>query len=234
MTDVITASARTLEHRDIDADFEHLREIMTGWSFRKSTGLGGEQPYYIYDYPATQELEVQEHIPTLVNQLQTMTPSDAPGDYAPKVLVMDLYHEVLEMIKQRQVLNRVLNNEQRMHTRMSNSAASDRFLKLLDNMVYGDGANLAEFMNAQYDEKKAQDEADIVFITGVGSVYPYVRAHTLLENLQGCIDDCPLVLFYPGTYATRSNTGSTMSLFSLIDTDNYYRARNLREMTPKR
>lgn len=47
MTDVITASARTLEHRDIDADFEHLREIMTGWSFRKSTGLGGEQPYYI-------------------------------------------------------------------------------------------------------------------------------------------------------------------------------------------
>ena len=31
-----------------------------------------------------------------------------------------------------------------------------------------------------------------IFITGIGKVYPYIRAHTLLNALQGRIDDRPL------------------------------------------
>lgn len=81
MTDFIAGVEAADERRDIDADFAHLREIMESRSFRTNSGLAGEQPYYIYDYPPRQELEVAEHIRQLVSQLQTMTPK-YDGDYA--------------------------------------------------------------------------------------------------------------------------------------------------------
>lgn len=52
MTDSITSIEFADERRDIDAEFAHLREIMESRSFRTNSGLAGEQPYYIYDYPA--------------------------------------------------------------------------------------------------------------------------------------------------------------------------------------
>lgn len=97
MTDFIAGVEAADERRDIDADFAHLREIMESRSFRTNSGLAGEQPYYIYDYPPRQELEVAEHIRQLVSQLQTMTPK-YDGDYAPQVLTLDLFDVVLEIL----------------------------------------------------------------------------------------------------------------------------------------
>ena len=73
MADSIAGIGFVDERRDIDADFAHLYEIMESRSFRTNSGLAGEQPYYIYDYPPMQELEVAEHIKQLANRLQTMT-----------------------------------------------------------------------------------------------------------------------------------------------------------------
>ena len=87
MADSIAGIGFVDERRDIDADFAHLYEIMESRSFRTNSGLAGEQPYYIYDYPPMQELEVAEHIKQLANRLQTMTPKD-DGDYAPQVLTL--------------------------------------------------------------------------------------------------------------------------------------------------
>lgn len=81
MTDSIDGVDSENGHRDIDAEFARLREIMASRRFRTSSGLAGEQPYYIYDYPAEQELEVADHIRLLKTQLETMTPAD--GGYAP-------------------------------------------------------------------------------------------------------------------------------------------------------
>lgn len=85
MTDSITSIEFADERRDIDAEFAHLREIMESRSFRTNSGLAGEQPYYIYDYPAVQELEVAEHTKQLANQLRTMTPK-YDGDFARRCL----------------------------------------------------------------------------------------------------------------------------------------------------
>jgi hypothetical protein len=51
MADSIADIGFVDERRDIDADFAHLYEIMESCSFRTNSGLAGEQPYYIYDYP---------------------------------------------------------------------------------------------------------------------------------------------------------------------------------------
>lgn len=65
---------------------------------------------------------------------------------------------------------------------------------------------------------------DVVFITGVGEIYPVLRLHGLFETLQqqGVFSDVPVVAFYPGRY-----TGQSLSLFSKLPDGNYYRAFDL-------
>ena len=41
---------------------------------------------------------------------------------------------------------------------------------------------------------------DLVLVSGVGSVWPLLRTHSLLNNLQPVMGRTPLVLFYPGRY----------------------------------
>lgn len=230
MTDSSTSIALAEERRDIDAEFVHLREIMESRSFRTNSGLAGEQPYYIYDYPATQELEVAEHIRQLAKQLRTMTP-EYDGDFAPQVLTLDLYDIAIEILEHRGFLDRMLNIEEQRHMKVASNNRDDKFLGLLDNMM-GSGTNqLPDTIRDHYKAARAEGGADIVFITGIGKVYPYIRAHALLNTLQGRIDERPLVLFYPGTFARSASSGSSMSLFGCLPGDNYYRARNLREMS---
>ena len=232
MSGTATEAVISGERRDIDADFDKLRRIMESLSFRRSTGMAGEQAFYIYDYPPIQELDVAEHIPQLVKQLQTMTPK-ADDDYASRVLVIDLYDVAIEALRNRGVLEKVLGIEEKRHQVVSSNVREDRFLSLLNNMLGADAQQVPDLITKHYENAREDNNADIVFLTGVGKVYPYIRAHTLLNTLQGRIDDCPLVLFYPGTYASKSASGSTLTLFGCLPEDNYYRARDLMEMSDR-
>ena len=59
----------------------------------------------------------------------------------------------------------------------------------------------------------------VVFLTGVGKVFPFVRSHNVLNNLHQVLDSVPVVMFYPGTW-----NGQSLSLFGTISDGNYYRA----------
>lgn len=179
MTDFIAGVEAADERRDIDADFAHLREIMESRSFRTNSGLAGEQPYYIYDYPPRQELEVAEHIRQLVSQLQTMTPK-YDGDYAPQVLTLDLFDVVLEILGNRGILDRVLNREAKRHRKVSSDAHTDKFLGLLDNVLGADTAQLPDTIRDHYKQAKSEGGANIVFITeSARSTRIFVRIHCL-------------------------------------------------------
>jgi hypothetical protein len=62
-------------------------------------------------------------------------------------------------------------------------------------------------------------EHAVVFLTGVGKVFPFVRSHNVLNNLHQILDSVPVVMFYPGNW-----NGQTLSLFGTINDGNYYRA----------
>lgn len=47
---------------DINLRFEHLKEKMIDPKFQKNKGLSNEVGYWIFDYPANQELEVRKKI----------------------------------------------------------------------------------------------------------------------------------------------------------------------------
>ena len=63
---------------------------------------------------------------------------------------------------------------------------------------------------------------DLVILSGVGTVWPLLRSHSLLNNLQPVMGETPLVMFYPGRY-----DGLSLRLFGKIKSDNYYRAFRL-------
>ena len=77
----------------------------------------------------------------------------------------------------------------------------------------------------KFRESVEDDGQSIVLIVGVGKVYPIIRSHTILNNLQSVFRNNPVVMLYPGTYD--SNQKMTLRLFDRLDDDNYYRAFNL-------
>lgn len=67
-----------------------------------------------------------------------------------------------------------------------------------------------------------------MFISGVGHVYPFIRSHGILNNMDELTYDCKLILFFPGDYNNQQ-----LKLFGLVPDENYYRGINLNELTPK-
>ncbi|EHO19073.1 hypothetical protein HMPREF9466_01865 [Fusobacterium necrophorum subsp. funduliforme 1_1_36S] len=59
---------------------------------------------------------------------------------------------------------------------------------------------------------------NFMILTGVGKVFPIVRTHTILNNLQNILEDTKVLLFFPGEY-----TSTDLRLFGFED-NNYYRA----------
>ena len=59
-------------------------------------------------------------------------------------------------------------------------------------------------------------------MSGVGSAYPLIRSHGLLNNLPRIMGRVPLVVFYPGKY-----DGQSLRLFGRLSDNNYYRAFRL-------
>lgn len=63
---------------------------------------------------------------------------------------------------------------------------------------------------------------DVILITGIGEVYPFMRAHNILDNIQHLFGEVPVVVAYPGKF-----NGQTLSLFGRLQDGNYYRAFDL-------
>jgi hypothetical protein len=69
---------------------------------------------------------------------------------------------------------------------------------------------------------------DIAFITGVGEVYPFVRTHHILDELE---TDKPLVLWFPGEFERKPDGRTVMNVLSVnADQGGYYRATNVYDL----
>ena len=101
------------------------------------------------------------------------------------------------------------------------------FLKMLQNML-DPQMHLAPAIK----ELMAAESFQILFLTGVGEVFPFVRSHTVLNNLQTVVSDKPMLMFFPGRYEQSETLGSALVLFSRLKDDQYYRAKNILEQEP--
>ena len=95
--------------------------------------------------------------------------------------------------------------------------SKDKFLRALQSSL-----NIHEILMPKISQLIEKAKADINFITGIGLVFPYIRSHTILNNLQNIAKESPTIIFFPGKY-----DGNTLNLFGLLKDDNYYRAFNI-------
>jgi hypothetical protein len=63
---------------------------------------------------------------------------------------------------------------------------------------------------------------DVLMLTGVGAVFPFMRVHSLLEALQPHFADIPILVMYPGVF-----DGRHVKLFDKLRPNDYYRAFNV-------
>ena len=181
---------------------EVLRERLKSADFLANKGLGNEVGFYLFCYDPALELEVREFVRGLVKESES-------GSLGCRIVKRDLYDVFLGICEKKRILEKIPQQEQRrgldaLRQLLQRSASVEMFV---ESMAYGDHQN-----------------GDVVFITGVGEIYPVLRLHGLFETLQqqGVFSDVPVVAFYPGRY-----TGQSLSLFSKLPDGNYYRAFDL-------
>lgn len=113
---------------------------------------------------------------------------------------------MIEIAKEKRIFDRIFDIEKRQ--------GKDTLFKAMTNF-----AKPSIFLDKM---KHQLGDHNVVFITGVGKVYPFVRSHNILNNLQEVIDKIPVVMFFPGKY-----DGQSLQLFGKLKDDNYYRAFRL-------
>ena len=183
---------------------DRLNQILpkiTSDTFLSGKGLGNEIAFYIFDYPPDAELRIREHIAFVLDHL----PKQKPGL---RVVHINLLDFVIEHLRQRKLLDKAME--------MQKTKGDAFVLKQLSPLLHPNKIAPA------FAEVAQPDRHDLVLVSGVGSVYPMLRAHSLLNNLHAVMGHTPLVLFYPGRY-----DGQALRLFGKLQNNNYYRAFKL-------
>jgi bacteriophage exclusion system BrxB-like protein len=183
---------------------ERLNQVLprvTSDSFLSGAGLGNEIAFYIFAYPPEDELDVRRHITFLLEQI----PRHRPGL---RVKHVDLFDFAIGHLRDRNLLHKTI----RMQREKDPKHVIAQLEKVLD----------PEKTKNVFADVAAPDKHDLVFVSGVGNVFPMMRAHKLLNNIHSVMGSTPLVLFYPGRY-----DGQHLALFGKLRSDNYYRAFKL-------
>jgi len=190
-----------MKQENIVKKFDKIYAKVTTDAFLKMKALGGEVPFFISSYPIEQQNEVYREIERLKRRLH---------EKAIEVIEVNLYDIVIEILRERNILEKLLEKEK--------SLGPDKMEKTLLGVL-----DIQRSVIPHIQRKVTENpEARILFLTGIGEVYPYLRSHIILNNLQNAVKQIPTLMFYPGHY-----TGRSLELFGRFKDDNYYRAFSL-------
>ena len=168
--------------------------------FLANRGVANEVRYYVFDYEPCDELIIREKIKALKKQNNP----DADGF---QIIEFDLYEMVISILDEKGYIDKCVKFEEQKGMEYLYTAVT-KMLRLTndDNLIVN---RILE----------STPENAVVFLTGVGKVFPFVRSHNVLNNLHQVLDSVPVIMFYPGTW-----NGQSLSLFGTITDGNYYRA----------
>ena len=185
--------------------FQHLFDVVSGQRFLNKQGLGNEVPFFICPFKPEEAVDMGRIQRQLVNRL------DQAGV---RILEINLYDLSIELLKEREIWNQVIDMEE--------SISKEQLKELLQGVLDPE-AHLVPAIAA----KLQSNEFDVLFLSGVGEVYPYIRSHNVLNNLQSTAKEKPTVMFFPGSYTHSLESGASLDLFGKLHDDKYYRAFNI-------
>lgn len=182
---------------DIKHELDRIKARISDANFLANKGLSNEVGIHVFTYAPQDELVVRDCVERLVN-----TPSDVF-----RIIECDLYKILLAILEEKRVLGTIPSMEEK--------KGKDYLLTQLQKIATPE----AFIAKMRYEPHLP---GDVIFLTGVGSVYPFMRSHKMLDSMQQVFSDVPIVMFYPGEF-----NGQSLSLFDKFHDGNYYRAFNL-------
>lgn len=185
--------------------FQHLFTVISGQRFLNKQGLGNEIPFFICPFKPEETVEMERLQRQLINRL---------AQVGVRILEINLYDLSIEILKERDIWDQVLE--------MEDSVSKEQLKELLQGVLDPE-AHLVPAIAA----KLASADFEVLFLSGVGEVFPYIRSHNVLNNLQSTAKEKPTIMFFPGSYTHSLESGASLDLFGRLHDDKYYRAFNI-------
>lgn len=174
-----------------------LRGNIQEEDFLLGRGLSNEVNIRMFCYDAEDEMIVQH----FVNQLKVDQSLNC------RLIECNLYEIFLSICDDKRITKSIPSMEER--------KGKEFILKQMNSV-----ATVGAFIDKMQYEPHIKGE-DILLLTGVGDVFPFMRVHMLLDALQPHFSDIPILVMYPGKF-----DGSYMRLFDRLEPNPYYRAFN--------
>lgn len=179
---------------------ENLKKVsarLSDESFLSNKGLSNEVGIHVFCYDPKDELTVRAYFENLKNK------KDVPY----RLIECDLYKILLQICEEKNILNSIPAMEERkgrdyLQAQLQKVATPEAYV---EKMKY-----------------EPHEYGDILLISGVGKVYPFMRSHNILDNIQHIFSDIPVLMLYPGTF-----NGQDLGLFGKFLDGHYYRAFNM-------
>lgn len=194
-----------IQTQSVAVRFDHLLKIIGSDSFLQREGIGNEVPFFIAPFKVAESVEMERSVGQLVTKL---------SQKGIQVLHLNLYDVVHQMLDNATGdWDWCLENEEKFPKK--------RFLEHLR------GVAGSEKVVDSISQKMDDTVFDVLFLSGIGEVFPFLRSHNILHSLQKRAKTHPTVMFFPGEYTHSLEKGASLDLFGLLQDDKYYRAFNI-------
>lgn len=181
---------------EINKRLDNLKQMIQQDEFLEGKGLSNEVNIRIFCYDPEDEMTVLHFTEQLKEESLSCN-----------IIECDLYRIFLEICDDLDITDAIPEMEQ--------SDGSDFLLEQLHSAI-----GESEFVEKiQYEP---HNKGDVLMLTGVGNVFPFMRVHVLLEALQPYFSDVPILVMYPGEF-----DGHHLKLFNRLQPSDYYRAFNI-------
>jgi len=193
-----------MNHKSLTARLDKIIPKIESADFLNNQGLGNEIGFYVFDYPAESELEVREHITFMTEKMNKRGRTFTN---------INLFEVVIEMLESRKLTKRAFKTQK--------ERGDEALFKALKGPL--EQNRVAEFIASKIDlNNTGESKTEFIILHGLGSAWPIIRGHGLLNALHAKVGDVPTVLFYPGEW-----DGLTLKAFNTIEGNGYYRAFKL-------
>ncbi|GEL78688.1 DUF1788 domain-containing protein [Tenuibacillus multivorans] len=157
--------------------------------FTQPKGIGSDIPHFVLDYPPEDELQVRVYLKNMLKRTKL------------NIKEVNLFEFLLSFFEEDE-----LEELYELEAEEGISGLNDAIEPILNES------------NTIIDQfKEFTDDADLIFITGVGTAHPFLRSSQLLKAVSSKGYKKPIVLFYPGEF-----TGLRLKLFGILDYEDDY------------
>lgn len=182
---------------NIKERLDKVRALIQEPEFLEGKGLSNEVNIRMFCYEPEEEMAVRHFVDQIATD-QTLTCH---------LKIYNLYEIFLSICEDKRIIDRISPMEEKkgkeyILNQMHSIATDEMFIKKM-----------------QYDPHKS---GDVLMLTGIGAVFPFMRIHALLDALQPYFSDIPILVMYPGTF-----DGIQVKLFNRMKPNQYYRAFNI-------